>query len=303
MSLTFTPQSHTPIHYGEEFVLVNSDLKTIEPVINAWISNCKKAKDVFLLGCREPDNPNGDWYSNVGASFMKQTPEYIRKNTNGIRDVVKNDVVLALNYGRNPQILADVLGWTFEETEAAYKKFFYEDFPEMHVSYEQIRYQVFMGQPVRDVTGGQQLFPLHNLYDYDRDKHFWLLPHELEKVLKISAKDRHIINKAGNFRIQGPSTKINTLGNININKRRMMDPEFRRLVHTHNMVHDSQVMSFMKKYFQWIVNETASIIYDCKTLAARGWGFNFTEDENPLRGEYKAGLNYWDMKEVFYGTN
>jgi DNA polymerase I-like protein with 3'-5' exonuclease and polymerase domains len=279
------------------YLLVNSDLKTIEPVVNAWISNCQKAKDVFWLGCLEPKNPYGDWYRAIGSVAFEKTPDKITKEE---RNVAKGDIVLAVNYGRAPEILAPVLGWSVEKTEQFYFKFFYEDYPELHMSLEAIRYNVFNNLPVTTCCGTTQYFSLRNVYDYDRQKHYWMLPHQLKKELKITTADQHILDKAGNFRIQGPSAMINNCGGVELQKRRRLDLDFRTLVIPHITCHDAWLMSIKEDRLQEGINKVAGITYDYRMLEARGFQFGFTEEVNPLRGEFKVGLNYYDMEETNY---
>lgn len=280
------------------YTLVNSDLKTIEPVVNAWISNCQKAKDVFILGCNEPSNPWGDWYRAVGSTAFEKPPDQITKDE---RFVSKNEILLALTYGRSPEILAPVLGWTYEKTENFYFRFFYQDYPEIYIRMEDVRYNVFSGKPITTCCGTRQFFPLSKWYDYDRSKHFWMLPHQLRKELKISFHDQHILDKANNFTVQGPGAIINNCGLIEIQKRRIIDPDFRKLVLPHISCHDAIVNSVLTSRLKEGVNAIAEITYDCKMLERRGFNFGFTDDCNPLRGEFKVGANYYDMEEVEYG--
>ena len=285
------------IPVADDYYYVNGDLKTIEPVVNAWISDCKKAKAIFMRGCADPNDPEGDWYRGVGCTFFDVAASAITKAQ---RNIIKGDVLLALSYGQHPMVLCDILGCDYETALAKVRKFFYQDFPELHCRNEANRYNVFYGLPITTVTGHRQFFPLSQHYDYNRETDFWLLPHELSKKLDITPSDQHVLRKSGNFEIQGAAAKLNARGLININKRRMVDPEYRAAVIPHNSVHDALVFSIVKHNFQHWLNETATLMYSLRGMQELGWRFGFTDIENPLRGEFTRGMNYASKEDVEY---
>lgn len=282
------------------FTLVNSDLKTIEPVLLAWISGSRRMKDIFLLGCHEPNNPLADYYRNLGAHFFKVvdssiTPEKVTKE---MRVVAKNDILLALQYGRSPHALSDVLGCTYEEADTLLKQFFYELYPEVHQAYEAVRYAVLYGQMVTTVTGTRQRFPLQQLYNYDRTTDFWTLPYELNKKLNITPHDAHMIRKAWNFLHQGPAAQINNSGLCALHQERKESPFIAKALCPISSVHDAIVSEIRTEDLQDIVNEMVTILYNPERLDDLGFNFGFTKEENPLRGEVKAGTNYYDLVEM-----
>lgn len=282
------------------FTLVNSDLKTIEPVLLAWISGSRRMKDIFLLGVHEPNNPLADYYRNLGAHFFKVvdssiTPEKVTKE---MRVVAKNDILLALQYGRSPHALSDVLGCTYEEADTLLKQFFYELYPEVHQAYEAVRYAVLYGQMVTTVTGTRQRFPLQQLYNYDRTTDFWTLPYELNKKLNITPHDAHMIRKAWNFVHQGPAAQINNSGLCALHQERKESPFIAKALCPISSVHDAIVSEIRTEDLQDIVNEMVTILYNPERLDDLGFNFGFTKEENPLRGEVKAGTNYYDLVEM-----
>lgn len=282
------------------FTLTNSDLKTIEPVLLAWISGSRRMKDIFLLGVREPDNPYADYYRNLGAHFFKVadpliTPEKVTKE---MRVVAKNDILLALQYGRSPHALSQVLGCTYEEADLLLKQFFYELYPEVHVAYEAVRHAVFYGQMVVTVTGTRQRFPLQQLYDYNRETDYWTLPYDLNRKLNVSGHDGHMLRKAWNFVHQGPAAQINNSGLVALHQARMDDLQLARDLCPISSVHDAIVAEVATYRLQEIVNRMTSILYNPQRLDDLGFNFGFTMEENPLRGEVKAGTNYYDMEEI-----
>jgi len=283
------------------FTLVNSDLKTIEPVLLAWISGSRKMKEIFLLGVHEPNNPLADYYKNLGAHFFKVVNSSITPATvtKAMRVVAKNDILLALQYGRSPNALAGVLGCTYEQADRLLKEFFYELYPEVHVAYETVRYAVFYGQEVVTVTGTRQKFPLQKLYNYDRTTDYWTLPYELNKKLDITSHDAHMLRKAWNFVMQGPAAQINNSGLVAIHDDRILD---RQLAHdlqgAQMSVHDALVYQMLTKKLRELIEYVTGVLYDPQRLDDLGFNFGFTKDENPLRGEVKAGMDYFDMEEI-----
>lgn len=283
------------------YTLVNSDLKTIEPVLLAWISGSKRMKDIFLLGVHEPDNPLADYYKNLGSHFFKVVDPNITPATvtKAMRVVAKNDILLALQYGRSPNALAGVLGCTYEEADRLLKEFFYELYPEVHVAYEAVRHKVFYGEEIVTVTGTRHRFPLQQLYNYDRTVDYWTLPYELNKKLNITNHDAHMLRKAWNFVHQGPAAQINSSGLVQIHDERILDRQLANDLRGAQMsVHDALVYQMKTGRLQELVDFVVTILYDPERLDELGFNFGFTKDENPLRGEVKAGMNYFDMSEI-----
>lgn len=282
------------------FTLVNSDLKTIEPVLLAWLSGSQRMKDIFLLGVHEPKNPYADYYRNLGAHFFKVVDPHITpdKVTKAMRVVAKNDILLALQYGRSPHALSQVLGCTYEQADTLLKQFFYELYPEVHRAYEAVRHAVFYGQMVVTVTGTRQRFPLQQLYDYNREVDYWTLPYDLTKKLNVSGHDGHMLRKAWNFVHQGPAAQINNSGLVALHDERIVDAQLAQDLAPISSVHDAIVSEITTPQLQEIVDRMVTILYNPQRLDDLGFNFGFTEQENPLRGEVKAGSNYFDMEEM-----
>ncbi len=281
----------------DDHLLVNGDLKTIEPVVRAWMSGCQKAKDVFLLGCREPKNPYGDWYLAVGSPFLKKAPPDITKAE---RNLAKNNILLAINYGQHPRVLCDILNCSEQEAYQLYNDFFRIHFPEFHIMYAETRERVLMGLPIHNLAGGTKIFKLSKTYNYKREEHFWMLPYELEKELGLTGNDAHEIRAADNFTVQGKAAWINNAGMVNLTRLQMIHPKF-RAIKQHLTIHDALLFSVPKKDHQYWVNVIATILYSPVLLGQVGYQL-FHPDQNPLRGEFKIGETYYDgdMKEIDY---
>ena len=63
-------------------------------------------------------------------------------------------------------------------------------------------------------------------------------------------------------------------------------------------VHDALVYQMLTKKLRELIEYVTGVLYDPHRLDELGFNFGFTKDENPLRGEVKAGTNYFDMEEM-----
>lgn len=279
---------------GNEYVLVNKDYKSIEPVTNAWVSKCRPLMDMFLLGVREPKNPNADIYSVLGSPAFGVPPEVIF-NDKTFRDPSKV-LVLAITYNMFPETLAAMLGISVEDAEQMMRGI-YGKFPELLAREARTRKLVFEGKPVETVVGSVQTFPLDHLYDYDHDTMQHLPFWQLARLLNIRPMDAHRLRKACNFEIQGPASKLVTLVLSNLFYIRAAHEGWRQNVVPIGNNHDAILALMRRKTWREYSPKLSAMMRDLTILKAAGCRFGFTEKENPLRDDTAVGLHLGAMVE------
>lgn len=290
---------------GCPYVIIGADLKSIEPIVNAWLSGDENMKNIFRKGKANPDDPEGDIYCVVGAAASKFSPtvytpgdiKTLDKGPLKLRQRAKV-IFLAPSYSQHWKTLAGSLDC--DEGEAyIILKGFYETFPKILEAEHNCVQKVFDGDFVVTHVGARRRLLLTRPYNYSRDlRNRWIC--ELPSLLNMSGTDGETIREANNLRVQNVASQIEKLMLCMMIEE---DPEF---LEPNLEIHDAPyVMSPIHR-----VEEACHYLEDLMTvriideMEACGIGL-FTHEDNPLRTDIKVGFNRAEMLplKVFLDTH
>jgi DNA polymerase I-like protein with 3'-5' exonuclease and polymerase domains/uracil-DNA glycosylase len=187
----------------EGHCIVERDYKTGEPCINAFMSQCPALMNAFLLGAKEPDNPESDVYRVFMASVLNKYAGDLDKPE---RDAGKVPW-LAGTYGQGPEAIAEASGITTEEAEGRLYAF-YSRYPELLAREAEVRRKLFNGETFITAMGRRRTFPLSRTYPYDHARHRNYMSYQLARELKMTGLDSAKMRESGNNEIQNPLALI-----------------------------------------------------------------------------------------------
>lgn len=280
------------------YVIVGADLKSIEPIINAWLSGDENMKDIFRKGKANPDDPEGDVYCVVGAAASRfsptvYTPKQIKeldKTPLKLRQRAKV-IFLAPTYSQHWRTLAQSLDCSEDEAYDILKGF-YETFPKILEAEHDVVRMVFDGDPVPTHFGAHRKFHLTRPYNYTKElRGRWLC--ELPSILGMSQVDAHTIREANNRRVQNVASQMQKLMLCMIVEDR---PDFfEPTLELHDAIYGNTPIHLVAKtvkYLDYIMTE--KIIDEMEYLGIP----LISHDDNPLRTDIKVGFNRSDMMPV-----
>lgn len=276
-------------------VLIGADLKSIEPIINAWLSGDENMKNIFRKGKANPKDPEGDVYCVVGAAASKYSPDVytpadilrLQKTPLRLRDRAKV-IFLAPTYSQHWRTLAQSLDCSEDEAYLILKGF-YGTFPKILEAEHDVMQKVFDGDPVVTHFGASRRFRLSRPYNYSRElRHRWLC--ELPAVLKMSGADGHIIREANNMRVQNVASQLQKLMLCMMVEDRVdyFDPE----LELHDAIYGTTPIHMILPAVQYINRiMTEDILDEMESLGIP----LFSKDDNPLRTDIKVGFDRANM--------